>query len=225
MSVARGLWLAAVLASALVAVPAPGAPKKKAPVRRAAAPSYRDQVRRWHERDAGASAPRDERGRDKLVLEAINLNEKVELEASSDRGEFSESERKRAAHLLRDGRHGGDAPLDPALLDLLYQIQKHFDAPCVRVISAYRKPTGAKRSEHGRGRAVDIVVPGVADATLAAWVRGLGGTGVGLYPVSGFVHVDLRTQSHYWVDSSGPGQRSHVSGKRKPRTHPVARKG
>jgi len=168
---------------------------------------YRAHVRRWHERAAGAAAPTDASGRDKLVLEAINVGERVELTARTDDGSFDAVEQARAAHLLRDTRLDESGDLEPRLLDLLYRIQRHFDAPCIRVISGYRKAKSSRTSQHSRGHAADIVVPGVADREVAAYVRSIPKTGVGSYPVSGFVHVDVRDRSHHWVDSSGPGQR------------------
>jgi uncharacterized protein YcbK (DUF882 family) len=168
---------------------------------------YRAHVRRWHERAPDATAPTDASGRDKLVLEAINVGERVELTARSDDGSFDAIEQARAAHLLRDTRLDESGDLEPGLLDLLYRIQRHFDAPCIRVISGYRKAKSSRTSQHSRGHAADIVVPGVSDRELAAYVRSIPKTGVGLYPVSGFVHVDVRDRSHHWVDASGPGQR------------------
>lgn len=181
--------------------------KRRAPPKRLPA-GYAAHVRRWHEKQPGATAPLDASGRPKLVLEAINLGERVELESSSSEGGFSEAEQQRARHLLRDGRKDDPGSTDPALLDLLYRIQLHFDAPCIRVISAHRAPKGSRESQHTRGRAADIAVPGASDSEVAAWVRSLGGTGVGLYPRSGFVHVDVREHSHSWVDGSGPGKRA-----------------
>jgi hypothetical protein len=54
---------------------------------------------------------------------------------------------------------------------------------------------------------MDIVVPGVSDADLASFARELGYVGVGIYPTSGFVHVDVRDRSYFWVDASAPGRR------------------
>lgn len=190
--------------------------------KRALPAGYRAHVRRWHERAPDAHAPLDEASRPKLVIESINLQESVELSASSDEGGFSESELERAARVLRDAGSERAETLEPELLDLLYRIQTHFDAPCIRVVSAYRSPKRNRASQHSRGRAADIVVPGVEDRAVAAWVRSLGATGVGLYPVSGFVHVDVREASHYWVDSSGPGQRSNA---RRARPKKTAKKG
>ena len=55
---------------------------------------------------------------------------------------------------------------------------------------------------------MDIVAPGVPNRRLARFARAQGFVGVGEYPRSGFVHVDVRERSYFWVDSSGPGQRS-----------------
>src|SRR5690606_27254292 len=66
------------------------------------------------------------------------------------------------------------------------------------------------KSNHGYGRAMDIVVPGVADEDVASFARQMGFVGVGIYPTSGFVHVDTRPRSYFWVDRSGPGRRKRT---------------
>ena len=35
---------------------------------------------------------------------------------------------------------------------------------------------------------------------------------MGVYPTSGFVHVDVRDRSYFWVDASGPGRRNRTRG-------------
>lgn len=213
---ARSSILLALCASLLAfPVEAAAKPRARPTARRATGAAYRAHVQRWHAKDDAARAPLDARGRPKLVLENINTKERVELEALGDGGGFSEADRARATSVLR-----GDRAADAELLDLLYRLQRHFDAPCVRVVSAYR---AGGASQHARGRAADIVIPGVDDAKLAAHARSLGGTGVGLYPKSGFVHVDVRESPHYWVDSSGPGERSRPVKQKKP-AKKIARK-
>jgi len=156
------------------------------------------------------------------VLENINTRERVELEAGADAGGFAEAERARATSVLGDSHRDREHAVDGALLDLLYRLQRHFDAPCVRIVSAYR---AGGSSQHARGRAADIVLPGVGDAELAAFARSLGGTGVGLYPKSGFVHVDVREHPHHWVDSSGPGERSRPARHKGKSKRPAKKKG
>lgn len=176
---------------------------------------YQKHVKSWHDKEEGAVPPTDAAGRPKLVLEAINVKESVELVATTDQGEFPDAERQKAARILRDTRHDKETEIDPRLLDLLYDIQRHFEAPSIRVISAYREPKGKSGSKHAHGQAADIVVPGVKDHQVFSYVQAMHGTGAGLYPVSGFVHVDVRDASTSWVDSSGPGQPSHMKNKRR----------
>ena len=58
-------------------------------------------------------------------------------------------------------------------------------------------------SNHYRGSATDIMIAGVSAKRLRAFVETLdsGGMGIGLYPTSGFVHVDVRPPPSYrWID-------------------------
>jgi uncharacterized protein YcbK (DUF882 family) len=180
------------------AAPASGAPNWRA---------YRDAVARWHKPTPGRQAPVDEAGRPKLVLVSLNSGESVELPALGDEGGFRVQDLERATWLLRDLRAGLTHPVEPALLDRVYQAQRHFKAQEVRVVSGYRAPGARGSGNHGRGRAMDLVLPGVSDRDLAAWAKQQGFAGVGFYPVGGYCHLDVRERSHFWVDRSGPGQR------------------
>ena len=108
----------------------------------------------------------------------------------------------RVNYLLRDFRTGDVHPIDPALLDILFdlQIRADRDGP-FEVISGYRSPaTNAllhRRSEgvavhsmHLQGKAIDVRLTGFATHDLAAQARTLGRGGVGFYARSDFVHVD-----------------------------------
>jgi uncharacterized protein YcbK (DUF882 family) len=147
-----------------------------------------------------------------LVLAALNTGERVELRAATERGGFSATDLDRAALLLRDTRSGNLHPIEPRLLDLVYDLETHFQSREVRVISGYRTPRGRSSSNHGKGRAIDLVVPGSSDADVAEYARTLGFVGIGIYPTSGFVHVDVRERSYFWSDSSGPGRRNRERG-------------
>ena len=120
-------------------------------------------------------------------------------------GRFDERQRyvARKAFTYRDG---SSVDIHPRLVELAYRITREFRAPYVWLISGYR--TTRRSSRHAQGRAMDIVVPGVPNARLARFARRQGFVGVGQYPRSGFVHVDVRERSYYWVDSSAPGRRS-----------------
>jgi uncharacterized protein YcbK (DUF882 family) len=166
----------------------------------------------WHTPAPGKSAPLDTAGRPMLTLQALNMPDHVTLTASSEHGGFAAEDLDRAARVLRDPRTGNEHPVDPRVLDLVYRVAVHFSAHEVRIISGYRTPRNGSHSNHGRGRAIDLVVPGASDEDVARFAREQGFVGVGVYPVSGFVHLDVRERSYFWVDSSGPGKRNRTRG-------------
>ena len=114
--------------------------------------------------------------------------------------------------ILRDFRANEIKPIDPKLLDLLYELGGvlNTDQP-YHIISGYRSPqtnamlrtqggshTGvASGSLHMVGKAIDIRLPGVKLAHLHAAATSLKLGGVGYYPSSDFVHVDTG-RVRYW---------------------------
>lgn len=124
---------------------------------------------------------------------------------TDDQGAFGPAALDVAEHAL--AYHDGTThPIHPRLMTLVYAAVRHFRVPYVHVISGYR--SGSTTSRHGLGRAIDFVLPGVSDTRLAAWLRPQGYVGVGIYPTSGFVHLDVRAHSYFWRDASGPSQRN-----------------
>jgi uncharacterized protein YcbK (DUF882 family) len=191
--------------------PKPVAKTAAAPVKKPA-PGPVAASRGWHSAPPGAAAPKDASGRMQLVLQGLNHPDKAILTASSDRGGFSAQDLDKAAHILRDPRTGNEHPVDPRTLDLVYRVALHFNTPEVRIISGYRTPRPGSHSNHGNGRAIDCVFAGTSDEEVAKFAREEGYSGVGTYPVSGFVHLDVRDRSYFWVDSSGPGKRNRTRG-------------
>ncbi len=174
---------------------------------------YFYNVRYLHTPDPSRHAPLDPTGKPQLVLRSVNTRDTEAFVAATDAGGFSASDLPRAQHVLRETSTSHEFPLEPRVLDLLYRIQRHFDAQEIRVVSAYRTPVpGNGQGNHGRGRAVDFVVPGAADEDVARFAHELGFVGVGLYPISSFVHVDVRSRSYFWSDRSGPGHQSRERG-------------
>lgn len=94
------------------------------------------------------------------------------------------------------------------LVQLLAQISQHFDGKTIHVISGVRHPGGHthKTSRHVSGRAIDFRIPGVANTVLRDYCRKLPHVGVGYYPRSTFVHLDVRDKNAFWVDMSKTGE-------------------
>jgi uncharacterized protein YcbK (DUF882 family) len=223
ISLARPLACIAVLASTVNAVgQPPSRTAKRAPTPAAAGTvrpgsagavaylSGHQAMVGWHA-VSSLTAARDGAGRPLLTLSTINRGETLSMPAAGDDGGFSSADLDRVAHLLR-AAGGEEHPMDPRTLSLVYRIQTHFGVPEVRVVSGYRVPKPGSRSNHGKGRAMDMVVPGVPDEEVARFAREMGFVGVGVYPTSQFVHVDIRPRSYFWVDFSGPHMRNRERG-------------
>jgi uncharacterized protein YcbK (DUF882 family) len=142
-----------------------------------------------------------------LVLAPIDAHggERVILIPARDEGGFSEAQQAQAARAFSPLGRKKPHPISPRLLDLVYRAMRHFDAPLVHLISGYRADRAGSR--HTQGRAIDMVLPGISNEELAAYVRQFGFVGVGIYPKSGFVHLDVRDTSFFWVDNSLPNER------------------
>jgi len=106
-------------------------------------------------------------------------------------------------HILRDFRTNEIWPIDLHLLNLLHRVRQALDTTApIHIISGYRSPATnnklrskgsgvAKRSLHMQGKAIDVCVPGRPLQLLhKAAVKQKSG-GVGKYPKSGFVHMDV----------------------------------
>lgn len=177
--------------------------------------SYRAINQRWHNPTAIPPARFTSDGRFVLRLHSLNGLGSADLTPERQDGGFDDAQRAEVARVLSDRRSGANAPIDRRLIDVIYQIARHFEVGQVNVVSGFRRE--ARRSNHALGRAADIVLPGVRDEAVAAYARSIGFLGVGVYPVSGFVHVDVRAHSYFWVDRSGPGRTARRSRSRRRR--------
>jgi uncharacterized protein YcbK (DUF882 family) len=111
--------------------------------------------------------------------------------------------------LLRDHRNNKVSTIDPQLLVLLDRISAQYGShPTVHIISGYRSPETnamlhentpgvAKHSLHMEGKAMDVRIPGQDLAKLHKIVMAQKAGGVGYYPESDFVHMDVG-RVRYW---------------------------
>lgn len=104
-------------------------------------------------------------------------------------------------HFLRDHFTNKATAMEPRLIGLLLAAATRFHSDVVDVVSGFRHPKYnlilrkkghqvARDSQHTHGQAVDFFVPRVPPQQLQAWARAQRIGGVGLYPESGFVHMD-----------------------------------
>jgi uncharacterized protein YcbK (DUF882 family) len=114
-------------------------------------------------------------------------------------------------HFLRDHRTEDVKDYDPSEFDLLHNLLTRLKRPnaTIDIVCGYRSPwsnnwlrtrggtespveTGvAEHSQHMQAKAIDIRIPGVSTRSLDRAALSLHAGGVGYYPTSQFVHVDV----------------------------------
>ena len=133
-----------------------------------------------------------------------NLHTGESLEAVYwDQGRYVPDALAAVNRVLRDYRTGDEHMMDPRLLDLLTAVHGKVEAKApFQVISGYRSPKTnamlhersngvASGSLHMQGLAIDVRVEGVQLDHLHNAALDLGLGGVGFYPTSNFVHMDV----------------------------------
>jgi len=171
-------------------LPAVAAPPVASPVARAAPVSH---APRW------------------LKLHNIHTQEKIEA-VYFEKGQYVPDAVQALDKVLRDYRTGDVYSMHPELFDTLAALaQKTETKSHFQVISGYRSPRTnamlhersgqvAKRSLHMDGKAMDVYLEDVALDRVRAAALDLGRGGMGYYPVSNFVHVDVGPVRR-WVGS------------------------
>jgi uncharacterized protein YcbK (DUF882 family) len=104
----------------------------------------------------------------------------------------------------RDHRNGAIYRFDPRLFDLLHDLTTSMARPEseIDMVCGYRSPGSneflrgttsgvASHSLHMQGEAIDIRIPGIPTSKLRDVALSLHRGGVGFYPKSEFVHVDV----------------------------------
>jgi len=135
-------------------------------------------------------------------LRNIHTDEKLEA-IYWDKGEYVPDAVQALNKVLRDYRNDETHPMDPGLYDILDQIRAKTQSKSpFQIISGYRSPATnkllsersgevAKRSLHMDGKAMDVFLEDVDLRYVRAAALELGRGGVGYYPTSNFVHVDV----------------------------------
>jgi len=153
----------------------------------------------------------------KLHVVSVNTGDEADVTLFNHDGSFDLAALAEINHVLRCRRTDTEKEIDPRLLTLLSHVYDHFGRKPLEIVSGYRNQR-KQTSNHFKGTATDIRIAGVAPKKIREFAETLdgGGMGIGIYPKSGFVHIDVRPPPSYrWVDYSLPG--SNESEKRPPR--------
>jgi uncharacterized protein YcbK (DUF882 family) len=144
------------------------------------------------------------------VVHIVRGKEAVKLRVLDRRRHLLPAALPTFSRLLRSELTEAVQPADPRLVAIVAMISDHFKGRDILVVSGYRPYSPQQytpHSNHNVGRAIDFSVRGVANDVLRDYCRTFRNVGVGYYPNSSFVHLDVRGSKAYWVDYAGPGQR------------------
>jgi uncharacterized protein YcbK (DUF882 family) len=139
-----------------------------------------------------------------LYLHRPIEKESLKLNIFNPDGSYNVDAIQAASRMLRCRRTDTAKEMEPRLLTILSHVFDRFGERRIDVVSGFRNQRKTT-SYHYKGSAVDVRVEGISARRLQEYVETLdsGGMGIGIYPVTGFVHIDVRPPPSYrWVDYS-----------------------
>lgn len=167
-----------------------------------------------------------------IWLRAENLGEEVRVNIykPDGSGELDESALAKLDELFRCRQTGEVRAVRSDLYEQLSRIYDHFGGKRVDLVSGFRFAERSS-SRHYHASAMDIRIKDVSIREMYAFAESLDGgdMGIGIYPTTGFIHVDFRApgeRSYRWTDWSGHGggkKGKKAAAKKKPggRTQPA----
>lgn len=156
----------------------------------------------------------------RLKLHHLHTGESIDV-AYKQGGQYSGMGVAMLNRFLRDHRTDDVADYDPREFDLLHALlaKLHRPGATIDIVCGFRTPesnnflrtrsadTGvAEHSQHMLSKAIDIRIPGVSTRALRDAALSLGMGGVGYYPKSGFVHVDVGPVRQWQFGAPAPRQ-------------------
>lgn len=137
-----------------------------------------------------------------LAFHNLHTDEKLNVDYWKN-GAYDRAALAKINHILRDHYSGDARSMSLKLVDMLYDLRNRMGhAGPIEIISGYRSPKTnlrlasasdgvAKHSYHTKGMAIDIRMPGKPLPKLHKVALNMHRGGVGYYPDSEFVHVDV----------------------------------
>jgi len=146
-----------------------------------------------------------------------NLHEEVKINIYGPDGGYDENALAQLDEIFRCRRSNEVRAVDPRLYEHLSRVYDHFGQQPIELVSGFRFKE-RNSSRHFHASAMDVRIKGVSIREMYAFAEtlDLGGMGVGLYPNSGFVHIDFRAPgdgSYRWTDYSYPDGEGKATGK------------
>lgn len=164
-----------------------------------------------------------------IWLHAENLGEEAQVNIYKKDGTYDDAALAKLDDLFRCRQTGEVRAVRPELYEQLSRISDHFGGKKIELVSGFRFAERSS-SRHFHASAMDIRIKDVSIRDMYSYAESLdgGNMGIGIYPTSGFIHVDYRAPgepSYRWTDWSGhSGKKSAKKAKSKTNRTAPARK-
>ena len=159
----------------------------------------------------------------RLLLYNTHTAQRIDVVYRSD-GRYVPEALAQLDYFLRDHRTGDLRHFDPRLYDILFDLASSVgrSGAEIDIICGYRTPstneslrartTGvAKNSLHIQAEAIDLRIPGFDTLKLRRAALALHRGGVGYYPHSDFIHVDVGRVRQWCFDLPGQLDRRRLA--------------
>jgi len=146
-----------------------------------------------------------------INLYQIHLREHASIRVYDENGFLRPQALREFNRVNRCVKTGVVLELDYRLLVELYSAWIAFGMPSVTLYSGCRQaPHASPTSRHNFGLALDYAFDGVSRKELVSWLlarrdRASHGVGLGYYPNSFHIHMDVRDRHAFWVDLNEGG--------------------
>ncbi len=143
-----------------------------------------------------------------ISLYHAHRHESIEVTFRKD-GYYDSAALEKLNYFLRDWRNDEETKMDPRLFDVVWEVYRAAgaDEP-ITVLSAYRSPETnamlrrrsravAEHSQHMLGKAMDTTMPEMSMEKIREIGMRMQRGGVGYYPSSNFVHLDVGNVRHW----------------------------
>jgi uncharacterized protein YcbK (DUF882 family) len=185
---------------------------KKAAQLAGAHDARKERGRKAKEKDADDKGDAPRGPRRKGFVHLMRGSDHVDVQLLTRRGKLAPAALAGLRKIMHFYPTGAETAIDPRLAALIGQVSDHFGGRTIRVVSGFRPYSPAQytpHSNHNVGRAMDFSIEGIPNTTVRDFCRTFRNAGVGYYPNSSFVHLDVRTGKTYWIDYSHPGEAPH----------------
>jgi uncharacterized protein YcbK (DUF882 family) len=147
--------------------------------------------------------------KDAITFYRVRTDETLEVAVSYCNGKPHEDGMAKLSNLTESISRPSNLKLHPRLARLLQKISNRYPGKRIEIISGQRKRRQkGHESFHNKGQALDFRVEGVSNYKLTQYLRKFDKVGVGYYPNSVFIHMDVRKKKAYWIDYSAPGEKA-----------------